>query len=65
MSTGVISVPDGMLIEDPSLNEFGDATARLIGDRGNVAIIIHVYEPARLPSQALSISLLREQAARI
>ena len=56
---------DGILIEDPSLNDFGDTTTRLLGDRGNVAILIHVYTPARLASQAFSASLLRQQAARI
>lgn len=61
----VSGVSDGILIEDPSLDKYGNTRTRLLGDQGNVAIIIHVFEPARLPSHAVSMSLLREQAARL
>jgi hypothetical protein len=61
----VSGISDGILIEDPSLDKYGNTRSRLLGDQGNVAILIHVFEPARLPSHASSVSLLRKQVARI
>ncbi len=58
-------VSDGILIENPALDKFGNTVSRLIGDKGNVAIIIHLFVPARLPSRTSAIPLLRQQAARV
>ena len=58
-------VADGMLIGQPSLDHYGNMTSRLIGDRSNVAIIIHLYTPAHLPQRTTADALLRRQAERI
>ena len=58
-------VADGMLIGQPSLDHYGNMRSRLIGDRSNVAIIIHLYTPAHLPRRSTADALLRRQAARI
>jgi hypothetical protein len=38
---------------------------RLIGDKGNVAIIVHIFVPAHLPRRAFATRILRQQAARL
>jgi len=58
-------VSDGLLVANPSLDKYGNTLSRLLGDRANVSIIIHVYTPARLPSQAVVDTILRRQSARI
>jgi hypothetical protein len=61
----VSGISDGMLIEAPGLDKYGNTECRLIGDKGNVAIIIHVFEPSHLPSRSLVTPLLLRQAARL
>lgn len=61
----VRGVSDGILIEDPKQDKYGNTESRLIGDKGNVAIIVHVFEPAQLPSRRSATPLLRRQAARL
>ena len=61
----VSGVSDGILIENPKQDKYGNTESRLIGDKGTVAIIIHVFEPAHLPSRTSVTPLLRRQAARL
>ena len=61
----VSAVSDGILIEAPGLDKYGNTLSRLIGDQGDVAMIIQVFFPARLPSSSFATSLLRQQAARL
>jgi hypothetical protein len=58
-------VADGMLIGRPSLDGYGNMRSLLIGDRGNVAIAIHLFTPAHLPQRSAADALLRRQAAHI
>jgi hypothetical protein len=61
----VRGVSDGVLIEDPKLDKYGNTLSRLTGDKGNVSILIDVFEPAHLPSRTSVTPLLRRQAARL
>jgi hypothetical protein len=61
----VAGVSDGMLIEAPAPDKLGNTVSRLIGDKGSVAIIVHVFVPAHLPSRSFATGLLRRQAARL
>jgi hypothetical protein len=54
-----------MFIGQPSLDHYGNALSRLIGDRGNVAIIMHLLTPAHLPLRGTADAVLRSQAARL
>jgi hypothetical protein len=63
--TPLKGVADGMLIGRPSLDHYGNALSRLIGDRGNVAIVIHLLTPGHLAQRSTADALLRRQAARI
>ncbi len=47
----VRGVSDGILIEAPKLDKYGNTLSRMIGDKGNVAMIIHIFVPAHLPSR--------------
>jgi len=60
----VPGVADGMCIAAPKLDQDGNTLSRLIGDRGNVTILIHVFVPAQL-NNALAVQVLREQNARL
>ena len=60
----VRGVSDGILIEAPKLDKYGNTLSRMIGDKGNVAMIIHIFVPAHLPSRTSAVPLLRRQAAR-
>lgn len=61
----VSGVPDAMIIQDPRLDKYGNTLTRLIGDVGDVAILVHVFVPALLDSEAAMDPLLREQASRL
>ena len=61
----VRGVSDGILIEAPGPDKFGNTVSRLIGDKGNIAIIVHLFVPAHLPRRAFATGLLRRQAARL
>ena len=61
----VSGVSDGIAIDAPALDKSGNTIVRLIGDKGNVALIIQVFTPAHLPSPASAAKLLRQQAARL
>ena len=57
-------VGDGMYIADPGLDQYGDTFARLLGNRGNVSMIIHVFVPARL-NRPVAVQVLKAQYARL
>ncbi|HEX6931004.1 MAG TPA: hypothetical protein VF162_02590 [Streptosporangiaceae bacterium] len=61
----VKGVSDGILIEDPTPDKYGNTVSRLLGDKGNIAIIVHVFVPAHLPLRASATRLLLRQAARL
>jgi hypothetical protein len=61
----VSGVSDGMMIEAPAPDKYGNTVTRLIGDKGKVAIILHIFVPAHLPQRAMAMRLLRHQAARL
>lgn len=61
----VNGVSDGILIEDPAPDKYGNTVSRLIGDKGNVAIIVHFFVPAHLPLRTSATRLLLRQAARL
>lgn len=65
LHSSVSGISDGMLIEAPGLDKYGNTESRLIGDKGNVAIIIHVFEPSHLPSRNLLTPFLIRQASRL
>jgi hypothetical protein len=60
----VPGVSDGMYLADPKLDQHGNTLTRLLGDRGHVSMIIHVYVPARL-DQATAVQALQAQYARL
>jgi hypothetical protein len=60
----VTGVTDGIGIVNPSLDKYGNTLTRLLGDRGNVAMIIHFFVPARL-DQPSAIHLLQQQYAAL
>ncbi len=60
----VAAVGDGIYLADPKLDQDGNTFTRLLGDRGNVAMIIHVFVPARL-NQAAAVRVLKAQDARL
>lgn len=57
-------VSDGVAVQHAKLDKFGNTFTDLLGDKGNVAIIIHVFVPARLATIAQDRSLLTAQSAR-
>jgi hypothetical protein len=61
----VSGVADGMIIEAPGPDKYGNTVTRLIGDKGKVAIIVHMFVPAHLPQRAMATRTLRHQAARL
>jgi hypothetical protein len=60
----VPGVADGMGIADPTLDKDGNTLTHLLSDRGDVAILIHVYVPARLDNAA-GIQVMQQQYARL
>ncbi|HVB43216.1 MAG TPA: hypothetical protein VNF47_10985 [Streptosporangiaceae bacterium] len=65
LHSAVPGVADGLLIQNPTLDKYGNTLSRLIGDHGDVAIIIHLFESARLPARSVADSLLQRQSIRI
>ena len=57
-------VDDGIYIADPALDQDGNTFTRLLGDRGNVSMIIHVFVPAGL-NEAAAVQVLKAQYARL
>jgi hypothetical protein len=51
-----------MGIGRPKLDSYGNTLTRLLGDAGNVAVIIHVFVPARTDNAAVA-RVLRQQSA--
>jgi hypothetical protein len=64
-AANVSGVSDGMLIQDSGLDQEGDSFNRVLGDRGNIMILIHVYVPGQWASESSLGALLRSQANRI
>jgi len=60
----VTGVTDGLGIAKSSLDKYGNTLTRLLGDRGNVAMIIHIFVPARVDKPG-GIHLLRWQDAEL
>lgn len=60
----VPGVTDGRYLANPQLDQDGNTFTRLLGDRGNVSMIVHVYVPARL-DQATAVQVLQAQYARL
>lgn len=60
----VPGVADGMGIADPTIDKDGNTLTHLLGDRGDVAILIHVYVPARLDNTA-GVQVMQRQYARL
>jgi hypothetical protein len=60
----VPGVSNGIYLADPKLDQDGNTFTRLLGDRGDVSMIIHVYVPAKL-SQAAAVRVLKAQYARL
>ncbi len=58
-------ITDGIPIGRPSLDHFGNTLSRLLGDRRNVAIVIHLLTPGHLPQRRTANALLRRHAARL
>jgi hypothetical protein len=54
-------VTDGMGFGDPKLDTYGNTLARVVGDAGNVAILIDVWVPARTDYSAAA-SILKQQS---
>ena len=61
----VSGIPAGRIVQTPQLDKFGNRFARMFGYSGNVAILLHVFRPAYLPSEASAERILREQARRL
>jgi len=61
----VAGVSDGIQIGHPALDQYGNTLTRLLGDKGSVAILIHVFVPAHIEPLAPAAALLRSQAARL
>jgi hypothetical protein len=60
----VTGVGDGRYLADPALDHDGNTFTRLLGDRGDVSMIIHVFIPARL-GEATAVQVLKAQYARL
>ena len=58
-------VSDGLVVQHGALDKYGNTFTDLLGDRGNVAIIIHIFVPARLATLAQDRSLFAAQHARV
>jgi len=60
----VPGVADGKGIAAPKLDTDGNTLSRLLGERGDMAILIHLFVPAHL-NNALAVQVLQEQNARL
>lgn len=60
----VPGVADGTDIATPSIDKDGNTRSHLLGDRGDVAMLIHVYIPAHLDN-AFATQILQQQNARL
>jgi hypothetical protein len=60
----VPGVADGIGIANPNLDKYGETLTHLLGDRGDVAILIHLYIPAGL-NNATAVQVLQDQNARL
>jgi hypothetical protein len=61
---GVSGVSDGKGSGEPKLDSLGNTSTTMLGDAGNVAIIIGVFVPARLDNSAAA-SVLQQQSAML
>lgn len=57
-------VADGTGIATPNLDKLGNTYSQLLGDRGDVAILIHLWVPFAL-NNALAVQMLQEQNTRL
>ncbi len=58
----VARVMDGMGLARPALDKYGNTLTRLLGDAGNISIIIHILIPARTDDIAAAHVLLHQNA---
>jgi hypothetical protein len=66
-NTDVFPVPrvaDGRGLGAPKLDSYGNTLTRVLGDAGNVAIIIHIFVPARIDN-SLATRLLQQQSGML
>lgn len=64
-STTVRGVTDGTIIYQSSLDQAGNTRCHVLGVKGDVAILIHVYNPGHLPALGRVARVLRAQDARL
>jgi hypothetical protein len=55
---------DGLGLTGPALDKYGDTFTYMLGDAGNISMIIHVFVPARTDN-AFAAQVLRAQDARL
>ena len=60
----IAGVPDGMGLARPALDKYGNTFTRVLGDAGNVSMIIHIYIPART-NNAAAARVLQDQNDRL
>ena len=60
----VARVSDGMGLANPKLDKYGDTYTHLLGDTGNVAMIIHIFLPASTDNAAAA-AVLQAQRTRL
>lgn len=60
----VAQVSDGMGLANPKLDKYGNTYTHLLGDAGNVAVIIHIFLPVRTDNAAAA-AVLQAQSARL
>lgn len=60
----VPGVGDGLGLGRPRLDQYGNTLTRLLGDAGNVSVIIHIFRPAATANPA-AIKVLQAQNARL
>lgn len=61
----VSGVPDGVILESPSMDKYGDTLTRMFGCIGPVSILIHYFQPAYVPRRATAEQVLQAQASRL
>jgi hypothetical protein len=64
-STTVHGVTDGTILYQSSLDQAGNTLCHVLGLNGDVAILIHVYNPGHLPALGRVARVLRAQDARL
>src|SRR5215471_15323219 len=60
----IAGVGDGMGLARPALDKYGNTFTRVLGDAGNVSMIIHIYIPARTNNTAAA-RVLQDQNDRL